>query len=141
MNQFNPLDFIKDSYSFAEIIEAQKMPLEQKIEISVAVLREATKLSTHNIALAFSGGKDSEVVSDLIERFIPELHEQIFCIFGNTGVEFPESLNFARKYGQAHYGDRFYETKRNRLTKPELRYEFARKLIAQLEEEGALSEV
>lgn len=139
--QFDPLGFIKGSYSFKEIIEAQKMPLEQKIDISVAVLREAAKLSTHNIALAFSGGKDSEVVSDIIERFIPELHERIFCIFGNTGVEFPESLKFARKYGQAHYGDRFYETKRSRLNKPELRYDFAHKLIAQLEEEGALSEV
>lgn len=42
--QFDPLGFIKGSYSFKEIIEAQKMPLEQKIDISVAVLREAAKL-------------------------------------------------------------------------------------------------
>ncbi len=127
--------------SFEEIIKAQTFPLQDKITIAVEVLKKAISLSEHNIAIAFSGGKDSEVVADIIERYIPELHRHIYCIFGNTGIEFPESLKFARKYGVEHYGERFKETKRSRLREPELRYEFAKRLIAQIEEEGALSEI
>lgn len=133
---------IKTSYSFNEIIEYQKRPLNEKVEFAVEVLRRAATLTRgHNAAIAFSGGKDSLVVADLIERFVPELHERIYCIFGNTGCEFPESLNFARKYGVGHYGERFKETRPLPLEQDELRYEFARELIQRLEVEGALGEV
>lgn len=56
----------------------------------------------------------------------------VFCKFGNTGVEFPESLAFARKYGKEHYGRRFIETELSRLDHDELRYKFAKELIKQL---------
>lgn len=118
---------IKDNYTFKEIIEAQKKPLEEKIHLSVDVLRKAYALSRHNVAIAFSGGKDSTVVADLIERFLPTEFLKTFCIFGNTGVEFPESLKFARSYGKKHFGERFKETKFLELKEPELRYDFAKK--------------
>lgn len=70
---------LKDKYTFQEINEFQKKPLNEKIKLSVEVLRQSDVLSRHNIALAFSGGKDSEVVADLIERFCPELHKRILC--------------------------------------------------------------
>lgn len=133
--------YIKPAYTFKEIIELQKLPLEEKIKISVEVLEQVEKLTSHNIAIAFSGGKDSLVVADLIERFLPKLNSKVFCIFGNTGVEFPESLAFARKYGKEHYGRRFIETELSRLDHDELRYKFAKELIKQLEEENALDEV
>ena len=117
------------------------MPLEEKISLSVEVLRKAYKLSRHNVAIAFSGGKDSTVVADLIERFLPEEFSRTFCIFGNTGVEFPESLKFARSYGNNHFGVRFKETKPLKLKKPELRYNFARDIVNQLEKENALDEI
>lgn len=132
---------LKEKYSFKEIIEAQKRPLEEKISLSVEVLRKAYKLSRHNVAIAFSGGKDSTVVADLIERFLPEEFSRTFCIFGNTGVEFPESLKFARSYGNNHFGVRFKETKPLELQEPELRYNFAREIVNQLEKENALDEV
>ena len=132
---------IKDTYSFAEICEYQKAPLGDKITLSVEILKRAGNISRHNIALAFSGGKDSLVCADLCERFLPELHVRMLCIFGNTGVEFPESLKFARKYGREHFGDRFVETELSRLAEDELRYDFASKLIKQLESEDALGEI
>lgn len=132
---------MKTKYSFREIIELQKQTLEQKIKFAVQVLKKANKLSKHNIALAFSGGKDSQVVADIIERFVPELHERIYCIFGNTTCEFPESLRFAREYGRAHYGNRFMETKPGLLDHVELRYEFAKELVALIEKENCLPEI
>jgi 3'-phosphoadenosine 5'-phosphosulfate sulfotransferase (PAPS reductase)/FAD synthetase len=64
-------DYIKDKYTFKEVYELQKLPLDTKIKISVEVLRRAFEISKHNIALAFSGGKDSQVVADLAERYLP----------------------------------------------------------------------
>ena len=137
----NPDEYIKPRYSFNEIIAMQKLPLEGKIAVTVEVIRRAAELSKHNKALAFSGGKDSEVLADIIERFLPDVFNELYCIFGNTGCEFPESLRFARKYGKEHFQERFVETDLLRLKDGELRYEFARKIVQQLEDEGALDEI
>ena len=134
-------NYIKSSYTFKEIFEFQKLPLEVKEQISARVIKTALGLCKHVPAIAFSGGKDSEVVSDLIERNFPEQFKNVHCIFGNTGIEFPESLKFARKYGVAHYGERFHETKLTKLKENDLRYDFARQIVAELEEENALSEI
>lgn len=105
--------YVKPTYSFREIMELQKLPLTDKVAISCEALRRAFRRHKphHRMALAFSGGKDSQVVSDLIERYFPDMHARMYCIFGNTGIEFPESLRFAREYGREHYGDRFGDRK------------------------------
>ena len=86
---------IKPTYKFTEINQLQKLPLDDKIAASVQVIGEALALCRHRAAIAFSGGKDSEVVADLIERFYPEQFKNVHCIFGNTGIEFPD---MTRKY-------------------------------------------
>lgn len=135
--------YVKPTYSFREIMELQKLPLSDKVAISCEALRRAFRRHKphHRMALAFSGGKDSQVVSDLIERYFPDMHTRMYCIFGNTGIEFPESLRFAREYGREHYGDRFCETELSKLEEDELRYDFAREVVAELESEGALDEI
>lgn len=132
---------LKEKYSFSEIIALQKLPLVEKIKIAVEVIEKISEISKNNVAIAFSGGKDSQVVADLIERFAPELHARMYCIFGNTTCEFPESLRFAREYGRSHYGDRFRETTPLKLEKDELRYDFAKKIVTQLETENCLDEI
>lgn len=135
-------EYIKPSYRFKEINRYMKeLPLDVKEQIAAEIIGQALNLCKHKAAIAFSGGKDSEVVADLIERYYPERFKDVHCIFGNTGIEFPESLHFARKYGQEHFGDRFHETQLSTLDEDELRYDFARDLIAELEEENALDEV
>lgn len=134
--------YIKSKYTFAEVNKLSKeLSLDEKIEISVEVIRQALELSTHTAAVAFSGGKDSEVVADLIERFLPDDFQRIHCIFGNTGIEFPESLKFARKYGMEHFGGNFHETELLKTEEDELRYDFAKYIVSELEEENALDEI
>ena len=133
---------LKDSYTFKEVNDLQRqLSLEEKVNIAVEVIRTAMRKSSQLAAVAFSGGKDSEVVADLIERFCPEEFQRVHCIFGNTGIEFPESLKFAREYGRKHFGERFHETELSRLEEDELRYDFARELIQRLEDENTLDEV
>lgn len=134
--------YIKPSYRFTEVNRLMKeLSLEMKIEIAVEVIGRALKACRHIPAIAFSGGKDSEVVADLIERFYPEEFKKVHCIFGNTGIEFPESLKFARQYGKEHFGDRFHETKLLTLEEDELRYDFARKIVQELDELGQLDRI
>lgn len=132
---------LRERFTYKEIIALQKLPLADKELIACAVIAEALDKTRHTAAIAFSGGKDSQVVADLIERNFPERFGSVHCIFGNTGIEFPESLHFAREYGKAHFGDRFHETELGRLEEDELKYEFARQIVAELEEEDALDEI
>lgn len=81
--------------SFKEFDALEKEPLDRKVERAVAVIREAVNLSKHQMAVAFSGGKDSTVLLHLMTRHFPELRPWV--IFANTGIEYPESLRFARE--------------------------------------------
>ena len=45
--------------------------------------------------VAFSGGKDSVVALDLVQRALP--HNEFKVIFGDTGMEFPDTYNVVEK--------------------------------------------
>ena len=124
---------------FNELPEYQAWPLSKKIDRSVEWIGKGFKVSKHSQAIAFSGGKDSTVLADLILRHFPD--KRPWCIFGNTGVEYPESLKFAREFGREHFGDRFREARPGKLTRDGLKYQAQRETLQWLEREGRLSEV
>jgi 3'-phosphoadenosine 5'-phosphosulfate sulfotransferase (PAPS reductase)/FAD synthetase len=47
-----------------------------------------------NIYASYSGGKDSEVMLDIIRRFVDKNVPAVFC---NTGNEYPEAVKFVRQ--------------------------------------------
>lgn len=126
-------------YSFQAISEEQKKPLDYKIRKAVEAITESFSLSTHNTAIAFSGGKDSTVLWHLIRTYFP--NKEPYIIFGNTGVEYPESLVFARKIGKEWGGDKFFETKLSRTKEEGLKYEAQREVLKWLIESDRLGEV
>ncbi len=95
--------------SYKDLAIEQVKNLEYKIKSAVEAISKGISASKHNIALAFSGGKDSTVLWDLIRRFYPEAADKMYIIYGNTGVEYPESLSFARQIGNEWGGNKFYE--------------------------------
>jgi 3'-phosphoadenosine 5'-phosphosulfate sulfotransferase (PAPS reductase)/FAD synthetase len=64
----------------------QALPLEQKIELSLARIRDWYEYFHGNVAVSFSGGKDSTVLLDLVRSIYPEVE----AVFVNTGLEYPE---------------------------------------------------
>lgn len=63
------------------------------------------------IYVAFSGGKDSIVVLDLVQRSLP--HSDFNVMFGNTDMEFPTTIDLITKVknGCKKKGIAFYEAK------------------------------
>lgn len=80
--------------TYEELIYRQSWTLEQKIDHAVGVVSAFTDKVNGKIYASFSGGKDSTVMLDIIQRFVVKNIPAVFC---NTGNEFPEILQFVGK--------------------------------------------
>lgn len=127
--------------TFNQLAEAQKLPLAEKEAIAMEVIVTAAEQSRHNIAIAFSGGKDSMVLWHLYRRILAPALPEPYIIFGNTGVEYPESLKFARKIGREWGGDRFIEARPARTEAEGLKYAAQREVLEWLIETGMVKSV
>ena len=125
-------------YTYAQLQKMWELPLENKIKVAQRIIRETFRRGK-KVALAFSGGKDSTALWHLIRETCPEEAKNMVVIFGNTGVEYKESLQFARKLGKEWGGENFYETKLERLKVPRLKYEAQKEVWALIEERGEVA--
>jgi len=71
----------------------QALSLEDKIRFSQVMIQEWYEYWKTLVYVAFSGGKDSTVLLHLIRSIFPEV-PAVFC---NTGLEFPEIIQFVLK--------------------------------------------
>lgn len=56
--------------------------------------------SGENIAISFSGGKDSTVTADLVMRALSD--PRTIHVFGNTTLEFPTTIEYSERYRKSH---------------------------------------
>jgi len=61
---------------------------------ALELIERAFKIEVPSV-IAFSGGKDSTVILDLVRRVRPDTP----ALFANTGVEYPETVAYARSVG------------------------------------------
>jgi len=127
--------------SYKELSAEQNKDLHYKIEKAIEAIAMGYAVSKHNTAIAFSGGKDSTVLWDLIRRYFPENAGKTHIIFGNTGVEYPESLQYARKIGKEWGGNNFHETQPLLTEKDGLKYEAQCEVLEYLTEHDQLGEI
>lgn len=127
--------------TFAEVAAEQRKPLEYKIERAVEAIEDGFKKRKNMAAVAFSGGKDSTVLWHLIRQYFS--YETYAVIFGNTTVEFPESLKFARKLGKEWSSERvgFFEVLPERTEEDGLKYEAQREVLEWLIKTEKIKEV
>ena len=73
----------------------QKYPLELKIELTKARIREWVNFyGKNNVYISFSGGKDSTVLLDIVRSIYPDIE----AVFVNTGLEYPEIVQFVKTF-------------------------------------------
>ena len=64
------------------------------------ISEQAKKFPSENIVVSFSGGKDSTVTADLTVNALRD--PSIVHIFGNTTLEFPMTLEYAKRFRENH---------------------------------------
>lgn len=80
-----------DLHSVEQLEEMQRLPLSRKIQITTARIIEWYQHYDGKVYVAFSGGKDSTVLLDIVRRIYPDVP----AVFSDTGLEFPEVRQFA----------------------------------------------
>ena len=73
----------------------QALPLRAKITMTQARAREWYNHWDGDVYISFSGGKDSTALAHVVHEILPGV-PLVFC---NTGLEYPEVQEFARKMG------------------------------------------
>lgn len=64
------------------------------------IQRAASKFPEENIVISFSGGKDSTVTEDLTVKALS--NPSLVHIFGDTTLEFPSTIEYARRFRDTH---------------------------------------
>lgn len=71
----------------------QNYPLDLKIEKTKLRIREWYEHFNGDVYVSFSGGKDSTVLLHIVRSMYPDVE----AVFSNTGLEFPEIVQFVKK--------------------------------------------
>ena len=75
--------------------QLQALPLNAKVLMTQQRIREWYNYWHGDVVISFSGGKDSTVLAHLVHDLYPDVP----MVFSNTGLEYPEIQEFARRMG------------------------------------------
>lgn len=82
-------------------VEANRDRLNYLIDEATEFVKEtAVKFKEENRIISFSGGKDSTVTADVVTKALSD--PSLVHIFGNTTLEFPTTLEYARRFREDH---------------------------------------
>lgn len=97
---------IEDTFfeqNIEKFIRANKSRYEYIVDEATNYIKQTTKEYTlKDMFVSFSGGKDSTVTSDLVMRALSEA--KVLHIFGDTTLEFPETLEYIHLFKKEHPG-------------------------------------
>ena len=82
----------------ADLKRLQALPLQQKIMLFKRRVFQFQNLFDGHVYGAFSGGKDSTMMMNLIWEDFPEIPG----VFSNTGLEYPEIVKFVKKTAETN---------------------------------------
>ena len=92
---FNELKWIKN------FINANRRHLNMIVQEASDFIREkAENVSSDSMFVSFSGGKDSTVTSSLVLNALSK--DEIIHIYGDTTLEYPESIKYIHRFGKDH---------------------------------------
>lgn len=95
----NTYDFFNKNITY--FIDANKNRLNLlKNEAHIFIKNASAKFSQERIVISFSGGKDSTVTADLTINALR--NPSLVHIFGDTTLEFPSTLEYAKRYRASH---------------------------------------
>ena len=100
LNESNDVTKKFDSF-IHRFVEANKSRLNAIVgEAHAFIKQEASNFPEENIVLSFSGGKDSTVTADIVTKALG--NPSLVHIFGNTTLEFPQTVEYAERFKKDH---------------------------------------
>jgi len=94
------------------LYKANKSTLDELEKEALSFVKEITQIYPERKTLvSFSGGKDSTVVSYLVRKALGT--DEIPHIFGNTTMEYPDTLNYIAQFEQNHGDTPFCQNSNN----------------------------
>lgn len=127
--------------SYRDLELEQSRDLDYKIASALTAIKSALAVCRHRPALAFSAGKDSTVLWHLICTYFPEWAARLAIIYGNTGVEYPECVKFARHLAKEWGKGNFYEATPGRTETTGLKYRAQQEILKYLIAEGRIHKI
>ena len=95
-------DYCEFNTNIEKFVKANKLRLEFIInEAHSFIQKQASKFPIESIVISFSGGKDSTVTADLAIKALSD--PSLVHIFGDTTLEFPMTMEYARRYRENNY--------------------------------------
>lgn len=95
------IDYTFFDNNIGKFIKANKHRLAFLKDEAFTFVREtAKKHKEENIVISFSGGKDSTVTADIVTKALK--NPSLVHIFGNTTLEFPQTIEYADSYRNKH---------------------------------------
>ena len=73
-----------------QLLQLQSLPFTAKLEYSKQLVKEWYEYWNGEVAILFSGGKDSTVTMNIVQDLYPEVP----ALFVDTGMEYPEIYEF-----------------------------------------------
>lgn len=101
-----PSSWLDKDPSMLEVVKFNEAALREKEEEAIRFIRSLKEKYNLPVFVSLSGGKDSLVTLHLAIKALGQ--ENVTAIFNNTGLEFDETVEFARKVAE-HYGVDFIE--------------------------------
>ena len=100
MHKFQPLNNdIFFNETIKQFVDCNKSRLNYIIEEAFTFIKDTSEMyPSENVVISFSGGKDSTVTADLTIRALG--NPSLVHIFGDTTLEFPLTLEYAKRYRQ-----------------------------------------
>ena len=81
-------------FTATDLKDMQSMDLGMKIQTTMAKIMEYYNHFDGQVYVAFSGGKDSTVLLDIVRK----VHPEVPAIFIDTGLEYPEVKEFVKTW-------------------------------------------
>lgn len=102
--------------------ELQALPLERKIMITQTRIIEWYLKWKGEVYVAFSGGKDSTVLADMVARVCAQSGYKMYLLFSNTGLEYPEIRAFVKTFTN-WLRDTYHVDVQLDIVRPEMRFD------------------
>jgi 3'-phosphoadenosine 5'-phosphosulfate sulfotransferase (PAPS reductase)/FAD synthetase len=90
-------DLTNNQIKLMQLRNYQAMPLGAKINRALYLIREWYEAHNGQVYIAFSGGKDSTVLLDLVQSIYPDVP----AVFADTGNELKSVIDHVKTYGDA----------------------------------------